>query len=109
MCSCGASDDNRLLWLFSISYLFTGEFSRLYCDNETIAAHYLRKFAQFLTRHEKYSLAAKVLSIAVKWNVLWLGRKSPAIASSYRQAAVANVLAGRNWWSLVKKITNVQK
>jgi hypothetical protein len=108
---CPPSDTHarRLVWAFSFSYLFSTEFSRLYCDNETVAAHYLRKFAQFLTRHEKYSLAAKVLSLAVKWNVLWLGSQSPANVAAYKQAAVANVLAGRSWWALVKRITRVEK
>ena len=67
---------HRLVWSLCATYLFSVEFSRLYCGGETIVAHYLRKFARFLTHHEKYSLAAKVVSLAVKWNVLWLGPKA---------------------------------
>jgi hypothetical protein len=51
---------HRLVWALCASYMFSTEFSRLYCDGETIGAHYLRKFARFLTHHEKYSLASRV-------------------------------------------------
>ncbi len=67
---------HRVLWALCASYLFSCEFSRLYCSGQTIAAHFLSKFARFLTQHEQYSLAAKVMSMAVKWNVLWLGPRA---------------------------------
>lgn len=90
-------------------YILSAEFSRLYCDGETIASHYLRKFARFLTRNEKYSLAAKVLSLAVRWNVLWLGPRAKGNSASFRQAAVTNVLAGKPWWSILLKLTALDK
>ena len=99
----------RLAWACSISFLMCAEFSRLYCGGETIAAHYLRKFSRFLIHHEKYSLASRVLGLATRWNELWLGPLAAANRESFKQAAVANVLAGKRWWPLVKKLTNLEK
>jgi hypothetical protein len=76
---------HRVMWFASISYLISSEFARLYCDGETIGAHYLRKFARFLTHHEKYSLAAKVLALAVRWNVMWLGPTSKSNGNENRK------------------------
>lgn len=117
---------HRVVWVLAASYLFSSEFSRLYCDGETIGAHYLRKFARFLTHHEKYSLAAKVVALAVKWNVLWLGPTSKSNgkhlflqrdccsernpqAASFRQATVANMLAGKSWWTMLVRLTSLEK
>lgn len=95
---------HRLVWFFSVLYVTTLEFGKLYCGGETIMAFYLRKFAQFLTNHEKYRLASRMVSVAVSWNELWLGSKSAAIKDSYRQSAVLNSLAGKSWWPIVRKI-----
>ena len=96
--ACGS-----LLTSVGSRYVCCLEFGKLYCGGETILSYYLRKFARFLLDREKYRLSSNVMSVAVYWNELWLG-KSPSVASSYRQAAITNVLAGKGWWSYVKKL-----
>lgn len=99
---------HRLLWGLGMTYLCSVEFARLYCGGETIVAHFLRKFARFLTNHEKYSLAGRVMTLVVSWNELWLGRKSPSNLPAYKQAAVINALAGNSWWEFVKKLSQTR-
>jgi hypothetical protein len=38
------------------------------------------QFAGFLTAHEKYRLARRVMHVVVAWNEFWLGLDSPALA-----------------------------
>ncbi len=71
--------------------------------------HYLSKFAGFLTAHEKYSLARRVMHVVVRWNEFWMGSESPALAPALKQAAVVSALSNKSWWHLVKRLSDVRR
>lgn len=100
---------HRVVWLFSVAYLASLEFAHLYCGGQTVLGFYVGKFASFLSSHEQYSLARRVMRVVVLWNKFWLGDGSTALAPSLKQAAVVSVLAKRDWWKFVKDLSRVRR
>ena len=93
-------------WIGSVTYICSVEFGQLYCGGETIGSHYLTKFARFLTDHERYGLASRVMNFVVMWNEFWLGKDARSAGASLKKAAVFNALAGKPWWRLAMKYSN---